>query len=63
MIGRFTGTTAPTEYSPFVGSGSYVITEGTGRFTGATGSGTYSYVVAPDFSSAQLEFNGTLTNP
>lgn len=63
LIGTFVGTTGPEGDSPFAGSGTYVITSGTGRFEGATGSGTYWYVAAPDLSTAHLEFTGTLTNP
>jgi hypothetical protein len=63
LIGTFSGTTGPTATSPFAGSGSYVITSGTGRFVGTTGNGTYSYVAAPDLSTAQLVFSGILENP
>ncbi|MBK8706028.1 MAG: hypothetical protein IPN33_22360 [Saprospiraceae bacterium] len=63
LVGTFVGTTGPQGDSPFVGAGTYVIESGTGRFVGASGNGTYSYVVAPDFSSAHLVFTGTITKP
>lgn len=61
LIGAFEGTTGPKGNNPFVGTGTYVITSGSGIYEGATGSGTYSYAVAPDFSHARLEFRGTVT--
>lgn len=63
LKGHFVGTTGPTEDYPFVGQGTYFITEGTGRFKGATGQGSYSYFVNPEDFVGLLTFEGTLTQP
>lgn len=63
LIGYFEGISEPNPPdNPFMGSGEYVITEGTGKFEGVTGSGTYYYSVTPDMVG-DLRFNGTLTYP
>lgn len=66
LIGEFLGWSYyvdPTH--PFAGCGDYWINEGTGRFVGATGSGTYSYIVTiiDGVLVGELDFIGTLTNP
>lgn len=63
LIGHFEGMTGPTDDYPFVGSGTYYITEGTGRFEGATGQGEYSYFVRPEDFTGQLTFTGILNRP
>ncbi|GEM_PF-5171065 len=63
LIGYFEGISEPNPpENPFMGSGEYVITEGTGKFEGVTGSGTYYYSVTPDMIGT-LVFKGTLTFP
>lgn len=62
LIGFFEGTSEPNPPNPFIGSGNYVITHGTGRFRGVTGTGTYTYVASPEMVG-DLTFTGTLTFP
>jgi len=63
LIGSFTGTSLPNPPdNPFMGSGEYVITSGTGKYAGVTGEGTYSYEVSPEMIG-ELMFTGILTYP
>ena len=54
------GTNLPD--NPFLGSGDYWITSGTGKFAGVKGSGTCVYTVNTDMIG-DLTFTGTLTFP
>ncbi len=61
LIGTFAGEGVPNELGGFDYWGEYLITEGTGRFSGATGSGTYDGGADGEVGTAAFE--GTLTNP
>ena len=61
LIGTFAGDSAPNDRGGFDYWGEYWITEGTGRFTGATGNGIYYGGAGED--SGVLTFEGTLMNP
>ena len=61
LIGTFNGWGVPNEFGGFDYWGEYWIIEGTGRFSGATGSGTYYGGTDGEIGTATFE--GTLTNP
>lgn len=61
LIGHFAGEAVPNDSGGANFNGDYWITEGTGRFTGTTGSGTYDGEA--DEGIGILIFEGTLTNP
>ena len=60
LMGTFAGYAVPNDMDAFDYWGEYVITEGTGRFIGATGNGIY-YGGCGD--TCVLTFEGTLTRP
>jgi hypothetical protein len=61
LFGYFEGTGVPNDIGGFDYWGDYWITEGSGRFSGATGSGIY--FGGAGGGSGMLTFEGTLTNP
>jgi hypothetical protein len=67
LVGYFAGIGFPDPDNPqgVTYSGDYELTGGTGRFEGATGSGTYygAAVTGDPTGLGDLYFEGTLTNP
>ncbi len=61
LFGSFNGYAVPNDIGGFDYWGDYEITEGTGRFSGATGSGTY--YGGADGTTGVLTFEGTLIDP
>ena len=61
LIGSFEGWANLSDSGGAEYGGEYEISEGTGRFTGATGSGDYYGSAGPE--TGTLTFEGTLTNP
>lgn len=61
LVGTFSGLAAPNNIGGFDYWGTYQITGGTGRFSGASGSGTY--YGGADGETGVLTFEGTLMNP
>lgn len=62
LFGSFVGTSWPLTENPFAGEGEYLIDSGTGAYEGATGEGTYEYIVSPTMVG-DLVFKGVLTLP
>jgi len=63
LIGEFAGYALPNATGAFDYWGEYWITEGTGRFSGATGNGVYSGGADGQTGVGTALFEGTLTNP
>jgi hypothetical protein len=63
LKGNFTGTSNPPLPAPAVTfTGPFTITSGTGRFAGATGSGTFSGSANLTNATGQVTFTGQITH-